>query len=348
MKILSLNQVIDFYKDNISATQINELKNVDKVYPVKISDYYAKLSLKNKAAFMQAFPSKEELIINPYSEIDPLCENSHEVIPGFIHKYKNKAIILTTNQCFMNCRHCTRKRLMREKNHLRSPDYSAIIKYLKNHPEINDILLTGGDVLTLEDDFIISLLEKIENVGSINSIRIGTRAPVTYPERITDYLFQKIGNFKNVWINTQFNHPCELTLESINACLLIQKHGIPICNQTVILKGINDNYEILHNLFLGLVHNRIIPYYLYQCDNVIGVSHFITSPEFGAETIRKLRLELPGMAVPRYIIDTQNNNGKIIAEYGNVISLSEKHVELINNEGQKFMMRYSINSPKIE
>jgi len=344
MKILNIDEVLELFKGKISAEQTKEMKRVDAVFPVRISEYYAKLAMENEAAFKQAFPSHEELDKGNFGETDPLSEATFEKATGLIHKYKNKAIILTTNMCFMNCRHCTRKRLMHGTSDMTPPDYAAIFDYLAQHTEINDILLTGGDVLSLKDDFLLAILYKLQKLPHINTIRLGTRAPVTCPERIRDDLFNELGNIKNLWLNTQFNHPCELTSESLAACGIIQKYGIPICNQTVVLKGINDDYNVLRDLFLGLVHNRIIPYYLYQCDNVAGVSHFITSPTIGANVVRQLRLDLPGIAIPRYIIDT--GYGKIVSEYGNVKSLSETCAELLAADGSECTMKYEINSPK--
>lgn len=344
MKILNLEETLELADGIISDVTIAEMKKVDAVYPVKISEYYARLAIKNESAFKQSFPTLSELDSIKYSEPDPLSEQSHQVVRGLIHKYRNKAIILTTNKCFMNCRHCTRKRLMHAGKDMAHPDYPAIFAYLENHIEINDVLLTGGDVLTLNDNLLLDILQQLKQISHINTIRLGTRAPVTFPQRIHNNLFSKIGEMGNVWVNTQFNHPCEITDQSITACKIIQKNGIPVCNQTVVLKGINDSYGVLKELFLGLVHYRIIPYYLYQCDNVEGVSHFIANPKIGAEAVKKLRLELPGIAVPRYIIDSQF--GKIVAEYGNLISLSDNCAEMINEYGNSFLMKYETNFPK--
>ncbi|MCH5172517.1 MAG: KamA family radical SAM protein [Erysipelotrichales bacterium] len=346
MKILNLQESIKININQIDFTLQKEMEAVNEIYPVKISEYYAKLASKNKAVFLQAFPSNEELCSNDFSEIDPLSEIKHEIIPGLVHKYSNKAIILTTNKCFMNCRHCTRKRIMHSKHQSQEPNFKLIFDYIKKHQELNDILLTGGDVLTLPDETILYLISELSKIKHINTIRIGTRAPVTFPERINYKLFKSISKYKNVWLNTQFNHPCEVTKESISACNIIQSCGIPICNQTVILKGVNDKYKILRDLCLKLVHNRIMPYYLYQCDNVIGVSHFAVSPQFGAEVIKRMRTELPGMAIPRYIIDAQNDGGKIIAEYSNVIDFQNNKAELIDCTGRHCVLFYGINSPK--
>lgn len=348
MKTFNLNDVIDCFPNLISKNQLAEMKKVDSVYPVKISDYYLNLALKSEAIFKQAFPTKEELLDNLFCEYDPLNENENQKVPGLIHKYTNKAIIITTNCCFMNCRHCTRKRLLNSSHSFEPPQYNKIFEYISQHTEINDILLTGGDALTLCDEKLFSIINSLQQIQHINTIRIGTRAPVTFPQRITESLCKQLGLYKNIWINTHFNHPDEITEESIYACKLIQSKGIPICNQTVILKGINDNYNTLFELFLKLVNIRVVPYYLYQCDNVKGVSHFITSPKFGAEVIKKLRNHLPGMAVPRYIIDTQNNMGKIISEFSNVIKVTENSAELINSEGKICKIQYDINFPKNE
>lgn len=346
MKVLNLDDALKLANGKISSAEILKMKSVDKIYPVKTSEYYARLAFENPAAFKQAFPLPAELECDKFTKADPLLEENYEVVHGLIHKYKNKAIILTTNNCFMNCRHCTRKRLMHSTEDFKHPNYKAIFAYLEAHTEINDILLTGGDVLSLNDDFLLNLLCKLNRMPHMNTIRLGTRAPVTCPERINAELFGEIGKMKNIWVNTQFNHPCELTPQSIAACKIIQNNGIPICNQTVILKGVNDNYNTLRELFSKLVSHRIIPYYLYQCDSVEGVSHFIANPKIGAETVKKLRLELPGMAIPRFIVDT--GYGKIVSEYCNLIEVSDSYIILTVPNGTEITIRYDFNSPKNE
>lgn len=348
MKTLKLDDIIELYPRLLSHSQLKEIMMVDEVYPIKISDYYLKLAMISDAVFKQAFPVKEELIDSKFCESDPLNEDHHQVIPGLIHKYNNKAIILTSNCCFMNCRHCTRKRMMHSKHSFTTPIYPKIYQYIAQHPEINDILLTGGDTLTLSDEMLLDIIDNLQKINHINTIRIGTRAPVTFPKRITETLCTRLGSYNNLWLNTQFNHPDEITEETRAACTLIQKNGIPICNQTVLLRGVNDDYNVLLELFLKLVNIRVIPYYLYQCDNVSGVSHFITSPRLGADIIKRLRQELPGMAVPRYIIDTQNDMGKVISEYSNISRFSDNKVELINSNGEKRTIQYDINFPKNE
>ncbi len=348
MKILNFPDVLSMLDSELSINNYEIFETVNKIYPVKITDYYLSLAIKSKSIFYQAFPSIEELYNNEYCDSDPLNEEKYQVIQGLIHKYTNKVIILTTNCCFMNCRHCTRKRLMHSNQVFNPPDYEQIYKYIKQHKEINDILLTGGDALTLDDNTLFDIIGNLEGIDHINTIRIGTRALVTYPERITNSFCKKLEQHGKIWINTQFNHPDEITEQSKKACKLIQEKGVPICNQTVILKGVNDNVNTLRSLFLKLVNIRVIPYYLYQCDNVKGVSHFVKDPRFGANIIKELYKELPGIAIPRYIIDTQNKSGKIVAEYSNIIELSENSAELIDYYGNYCYIKYGVNSPKIE
>lgn len=346
MKIMTGNDILNFYSVGFDKTYLNEFIEVDKIFPVKISEYYFKLALAHQQIFKQAMPSIAELESNDNSHFDPLSEELYQPVKGLIHKYVGKVIILTTNNCFMNCRHCTRKRLMKSSINFNEPNYDEVVNYLKSHEEINDVLLTGGDVLFLNDDKLLSIIDRISSIKHINSIRLGTRALVTQPSRITNGLAQKLSEYKNIWINTQYNHPFELTEESLHACEKLQNKGIPICNQTVILKNVNDDYATLKELFKKLVHNRIIPYYLYLCDNVSSVTHFATAPLFGAEVVYKLRQELPGMAIPRYIIDTQSKCGKIIGELHSICKYGEDYVVIHDFETNNHI-NHKINFPKI-
>lgn len=341
MKILNLKQILALPEmKNISENQRHEMKCVDGVYKVKVSDYYLSLALKSDAVFRQAFPSKEELNCPAFVRIDEDEQIESQPVRGLVRKYKTKVVILTTNNCFMNCRHCTRKGLINEIHKIETPDYDAIYEYLRKNTEINDVLLTGGDALSLSDAKLDEILSNLNSIKSINSIRIGTRAPVTFPARITSNLCAVLEKYENIWVNTHFNHPDEFTSESIDACKKLQKCGITICNQTVFLKCINDDYATMYKLCLLLVHNRIVPYYLYQCDPISGVTHFISSPKKAKEIVQKLRRELPGNAVPKFVVESLDGRGKTIVETGNIVCIDDKSITLSDYNNEIFRILY--------
>jgi len=320
----------------------DELKKICSKYPMRISSYYLSLiKEKNDGIYKQCIPSSNE-IYDSCGEEDPLNEEpenqKRQGVPSLlIHRYPDRVLFRISNACAMYCRFCTRKRKVGDAN--KAPTWEEIAKalnYIKEHEEVRDVILSGGDPLMLP----IKMLEKIiQEVYSITStrengmIRIGTRIPCVFPQRITQELCDMLKKYHPLYINTHFNHPNEITPESKKACGMLADAGIPIGNQTVLLKGVNDNPEVMKKLMLGLIGMRVKPYYIYQCDPVKGANHFRTKVEKGLEIYRSLRGYISGLAVPTFVIDSPGGGGKIplLPEY--LLSINENKVVLKNYEG---------------
>lgn len=284
----------------------------------------------------QSVPTIKELDIKEEDILDPLFEDVDSPVKGLTHRYPDRVLFLITDQCAMYCRHCTRRRFAGERDRARTKDELLQgIEYIKEHPEINDVLLSGGDALLVSDDTLEFILKELRKIPHVEVIRIGTRAPVTLPMRITDKLVDMLKKYHPIWLNTQFNHYKEITEESKKAILKLVDAGIPVGNQSVLLKGINDCPIIQKKLVNELVKIRVRPYYLYQCDLSQGISHFRTSVGKGIEIIENLRGHVSGFKVPTYIIDTLGG-GKIPLFPNYLISMSDRKVVLRNYEGGFF------------
>ena len=244
---------------------------------------------------------------------DPLGEDAHSPAPGLVHRYPDRVLFLATGICSTYCRYCTRSRLVGatgEKS-VKKSQLEQAIAYIEATPQVRDVLLSGGDPLTLPDSHLDYLLSSIQRISHVEVIRIGTKVPVVLPQRITPKLLRILKKYQPVWMSIHFTHPDELSLETKAACNLLADAGIPLGSQTVLLKGINDNVETLKSLFHGLLKVRVRPYYLYQCDPILGSSHFRTSVEKGIEMIEGLRGHTSGYAVPHYVVDAPGGGGKI-------------------------------------
>lgn len=284
----------------------------------------------------QAIPTIKELEIKEEDIFDPLFEEVDSPVKGLTYRYPDRVLFLITDQCGMYCRHCTRRRLAGERDKTRTKEeLMAGIDYIREHTEINDVLLSGGDALLVSDNILELIIKELRKIPHIDVIRIGTRAPSTLPMRITDNLVEMLKKYHPIWLNTQFNHYKEITDESKKAILKLVDAGIPVGNQSVLLKGINDCPIIQKKLVNELVKIRVRPYYLYQCDLSQGISHFRTSVGKGIEIIENLRGHISGFKIPTYIIDTLGG-GKIPVFPDYLISMSDRKVILRNYEGGIF------------
>ncbi|HON82859.1 MAG TPA: lysine 2,3-aminomutase [Caldisericia bacterium] len=284
----------------------------------------------------QAIPTIKELEIKEEDIFDPLFEEVDSPVKGLTHRYPDRVLFLITDQCGMYCRHCTRRRFAGEKDKLRTKEeLMAGIEYIREHSEINDVLLSGGDALLVSDNILELIIKELRKIPHVDVIRIGTRAPCTLPMRITDELVEMLKKYHPIWLNTQFNHYKEITDESKKAILKLVDAGIPVGNQSVLLKGINDCPIIQKKLVNELVKIRVRPYYLYQCDLSQGISHFRTSIGKGIEIIENLRGHVSGFKIPTYIVDTLGG-GKIPVFPDYLISMSDRKVILRNYEGGIF------------
>jgi lysine 2,3-aminomutase len=315
-----------------------ELEKTIQKFPLSITPYYASLikkeNYKNDPIFKQAFPNPAELKISHCDMTDPLHEDKDSPTKGITHRYPDRVLFLISNRCAMYCRHCTRKRKVGDHDHI--PSKQQIIegiRYIKEHTEIRDVLLSGGDALMLPDDFLDWILTDLNQIPHVEVIRIGTRTPVVLPYRITNELVSMLKRHHPLWLNTHFNHPRELTPSAREALRKLADAGIPLGNQSVLLAGVNDCAQIMKRLNQKLVQNRVRPYYLFQCDLSEGLGHFRTSVGKGIEIMESLVGHTSGFAVPKFVIDAPGGGGKIPIMPNYIVSWSTDKVVLRNYEG---------------
>jgi lysine 2,3-aminomutase len=280
-------------------------------------------------------PVNSEFITSPGESCDPLGEDHQSPVPGIVHRYPDRVLFLTTTFCSTYCRYCTRSRMVGN-NRFRASriQWEKAIEYIKSRPEVRDVILSGGDPLTLPSADLEYLISRIRSIKHVEIIRIGTKVPVVLPYRITSRLLGIFKKYQPLWMSIHFTHPEELTPETSAACELIANAGVPMGSQTVLLKGINDDPETLRKLFTGLLKIRVRPYYLYQCDPITGSSHFRTRVSTGIEMIKSLRGYTSGYAIPHYVIDTPEGGGKIALLPQDCIEKSYDSLLLKNYEGR--------------
>lgn len=282
----------------------------------------------------QTIPSIMELQSSSADCDDPLHEDCDSPVPGLTHRYPDRVLMLVTDQCAMYCRHCTRRRFAGANDrHKPKKDLLKAINYIYSHKEIRDVIVSGGDPLSLSDEMLEYILSSLRKIPHVEIIRLGTRIPVVLPQRITPELVSMISKYHPVWVNTHFNHPRELTPEAEQALALMINSGIPLGNQSVLLKGINDCPIVMKELVHKLVKNRVRPYYLYQCDLSRGIEHFRTSISTGIHIIEMLRGHTSGLAVPTFVVDAPGGGGKIPLQPNYQLSQSRDQVILRNYEG---------------
>jgi len=283
---------------------------------------------------IQAVPSAMEIMTADADLMDPLHEDEDSPVPGLTHRYPDRVLLLITDQCSMYCRHCTRRRFAGQTDNAMSTSrIDAAIDYIRNTPQVRDVLLSGGDALLMSDIRLEAIIKKLREIPHVDIIRIGTRVPVVMPQRITDDLVNMLKKYHPIWLNTHFNHPSEITKESREACERMANAGIPLGNQSVLLKGVNDCVHVMKNLVQGLVRMRVRPYYIYQCDLSIGLEHFRTPVSKGIEIIEGLRGHTSGFSVPTFVVDAPGGGGKIPVMPNYVISQGTHKVILRNFEG---------------
>jgi lysine 2,3-aminomutase len=282
----------------------------------------------------QAIPTGAETYRSAADLVDPLHEDEDSPVPGLTHRYPDRVLLLITDMCSMYCRHCTRRRFAGQKDD-ESPanNIDRAIDYIARTPQVRDVLLSGGDALMVSDAKLESIIKRLRAIPHVEIIRIGTRTPVVCPQRITDKLVDMLKQYHPIWLNTHFNHPNEVTPESIAACEKMANAGIPLGNQSVLLRGVNDCVNIMKKLVHLLVKMRVRPYYIYQCDLSMGLEHFRTPVSKGIEIIEGLRGHTSGYAVPTFVVDAPGGGGKIPVMPNYLISQSPGKVVLRNYEG---------------
>ncbi len=308
-----------------------------KKFRMAISPYYAALmdgEYSRCPVRLQAIPTAAELETDISDLDDPLHEDVDSPVPGLTHRYPDRVLFLVTHICSMYCRHCTRRRVVGiTDRHLSKEQVKKAIEYIKAHKEVRDVLISGGDPLVLVDDEIEFVLKELRAIPHVEMIRIGSRTPVVMPQRITEPLVKLLKKYQPFYLNTHFNHPKEVTLEAKEACERLADAGIPLGNQSVLLKDVNDCPAIMKKLVHELMMIRVKPYYIYQCDLTKGIAHFRTSVAKGIEIIENLRGHTTGMAVPVFVVDAPGGGGKIPVGPNYILSKSDRRTALRNYEG---------------
>lgn len=320
--------------------KIAELDQVIETYPMRINPYYLGLIRKpHDPLWKQAVPDLLELS-DKICIADPLAEDNLSPVPLLVHKYPDRVLFLVSNQCAMYCRFCTRKRMVgTERMLITDQSLENGYAYIREHPEIREVLLSGGDPLLLEDEKISEILCSLRSIPSVEVIRIGSRVPCTLPMRITRGLIDVLKRYHPLYINTHFNHPDEITTESAAACERLANAGIPLGSQTVLLRGVNDNVETIRTLMRALLRIRIKPYYLFQADLTKGTNHFRTPVRCGIDIMRGLYGHISGMAVPTFALDAPGGKGKIpltpqyILDHGDNLVFSSYRGEICSYPG---------------
>lgn len=284
--------------------------------PVGITPYYASLldtTDPHQALRRTVVPVMGEFETTRGEDGDPLGEDSHSPVPGLVHRYPDRVLLLVTNFCSVYCRYCTRARMVGSvgERSVKKGDIELALDYIESTPVIRDVLISGGDPLSLDDDRLEYVLRRLSKIKHVEFVRIGSKQPVVQPMRITPELTRLLKRYHPLWMSLHFTHPDELTPEVAEACARLADAGIPLGSQTVLLKGVNDDLETLKQLVHGLLRNRVKPYYLYQCDPISGSAHFRTPVSKGVELIRGLRGHTTGYAVPTFVVDAPQGGGKI-------------------------------------
>ena len=332
-------ETVEELKKHIKLTEEEEvgIRESLKTLRMAITPYYLSLidtDDPHDPIRKQSIPTINELYISPDDLQDPLHEDSDSPVPGLTHRYPDRVLFLITDMCAMYCRHCTRRRFAGQRDAaLPTERIDKAIDYIARTPQVRDVLLSGGDALLMSNDKLEYILKKLRDIPHVEIIRIGTRTPVVMPQRITDDLVNMIKKYHPVWVNTHFNHPNEITPESTEACARLADAGIPLGNQSVLLRGINDCSHVMKKLVTGLVKIRVRPYYIYICDQSMGISHFRTPVSKGIEIIENLRGHVSGYAVPTFVVDAPGGGGKIPVMPTYLISQSPSRVVVRNYEG---------------
>lgn len=334
-RITSIEELQKYIK--LSKEEIGAIEKVLGKFRMAITPYYLTLMdpLNPKCPVrMQAIPTINELHVGTHDFVDPLNEDVDSPVDGLTHRYPDRVLFLITDMCSMYCRHCTRRRFAGQTDdEVSMKRIDAGIEYIRKNQEIRDVLLSGGDALLVSDDRIEYILKKLRDIPHVEVIRFGTRTPVVMPQRITDDFVNMIKKYHPVWLNTHFNHIKEITIESKKAIDKLADAGIPLGNQTVLLRGINDCVHVMKELVQNLVAIRVRPYYIYQCDLSMGIEHFRTPVSKGIEIIEGLRGHTSGYAVPTFVVDAPGGGGKIPVMPQYLISQSPGKVVLRNFEG---------------
>lgn len=339
---------------SLAVDEQERLKFVISRYPLSITPYY--LSLVNQddpddPIRKQAVPSFEETAWAGIGQEDPLAEKEDAVVPGLVHRYPDRALMVLTNICPVFCRHCTRKREWRHGGWVRTfADIELMLEYIAQNSSIRDVIISGGDSLTLSTGRLEKVLMRIRQIDHVEIIRIGTRFPVVLPQRVDDELCEMLSHYGPIWINTHFNHPREITPAAAAACDKLLRSGIPLNNQSVLLRGVNDSVAVQTRLCHGLLKIKVRPYYLFHTDDVEGTEHLRTTIETGVKIMAGMRGHTSGLAIPSFVIDLPGGGGKVPLLPDYLISASDTEYVFRNYQGRIFGCRnpQQADSPEVE
>jgi lysine 2,3-aminomutase len=322
---------------NPSEEILQGIRKSTQVFKKAITPYYANLvDVKNPhcPVGQQALSCEQETFYSEDDLYDPLGEDKDAPVPGLTHRYPDRVLLLVTDSCSMYCRHCTRRRKVGQADaDFDNEHIQKGISYIAAHPEVRDVVISGGDPLTLSDTRIEWVVKSLREIPHVEIIRIGTRMPVVLPMRITEELVMRLKKYHPIYISTHFNHSKEITPEAIRACNMLADHGFPVQNQSVLLRGVNDCPHVMKELVHNLLKMRVRPYYLYQCDLSKGISHFRTHIGKGIEIIESLRGHTSGLAIPTFVVDLPGGGGKVPVMPNYLISMSDDKAVLRNFEG---------------
>jgi len=324
----------------LAAEEQTRLKLVTIKYPLAITPYYLSLidpDNPNDPVRMQAVPSFDEIALTGAGTEDPLEERRDSVVPGLVHRYPDRVLMVLTDICPMFCRHCTRKREWRHGGWVRTQDQiEAMLGYIRNHKAVRDVLISGGDPLILSTHHLEGVISGLRQIKHVEIIRIGSRFPVVLPQRIDDELCAMLSKYGPIWFNTHFNHYHEITPEAAAACDKLVRSGVPVNNQSVLLRGINDSVETQTRLCQGLLRIKVRPYYLFQCDEVEGTEHLRTPLETGIKIIEGMRGYTSGLAVPTFVIDLPQGGGKIPVQPNYILAQNGEEILARNYRGHLY------------
>ncbi|UCH42796.1 MAG: KamA family radical SAM protein [Dehalococcoidales bacterium] len=327
----------------LSSREKTRLRLVTRKYPLSITPYYLSLIHPHDPddpIKKQAVPSILEITMGLMGSEDPLEEKRNSVVPGLVHRYPDRVLMVLTDICPMLCRHCTRKREWHRGGWMRTAaEIEAMLDYIRRHEIVRDVIISGGDPLTLSTQHLEDIISRLRSIRHVEIIRIGTRFPVVLPQRIDDELCTILSKYGPIWLNTHFNHESEITPEAAKACDRLLRSGIPVNNQAVLLKGINDTVEAQMKLCNGLLRIKVRPYYLFQCDEVQGTEHLRTPVEAGIKIIEGLRGHTSGLAVPTFVVDLPNGGGKVPIQTNYILSQTEGELLVKNYQGDVFRYR---------
>lgn len=330
----SVDEIVDKFNLDKKVAE-----NLDEFFQARINPYYLSLiRYPGDPIWKQCVPDGIELEDLDAAE-DPLNEDEMSPVPNITHRYPDRVLFLVTSQCGMYCRFCTRKRKVGDSGKISMKQLESAFKYIEEHKEIRDIILSGGDPLMLTDYLLDRILNRLREIPHVEIIRIGTKMPCVLPQRITPELCGILKKYHPVYINTHFNHPWEITPESTKACEMLMDAGCPVNNQAVLMEGINNDPEVMKELLLKLLKIRVRPYYLFMADETKGTKHFRTKVEDGIKIIESLRGHISGLAIPHFVIDAPGGGGKIPLLPDYVIHRDENNVILRNYKNNVYIYK---------